>query len=148
MKRAHYLAARVLSKPLDISSNSDSLKSLLSCLNNSKEITIDTLDAETPTSPVLLTSFLKRESDINHLFKFLVSTMSASEKEIIFKETEKYVDDHLDFFLRFERETWTNGKKLNLTTTGDCFHLTFSMAAYPKNKGSAIELVKQIFKTE
>jgi len=73
--------------------------------------------------------------------------MSAQDKEILLKETDKYVDDHLDLFLRFERTAWTEHKKLALTTLGDCFHLTFAMAAYPKKKDRAVEIVRQIFKT-
>ena len=145
MKRAHYLAIRVLSKPADIGMNSDALKALLSSGNTDVEIPLSGTTGEETTQPVLLTSFLKKESDINHLFKFLAANIASQDKEIILKEADKYVDDHLDFFLRFEREPWVLEKKLILTTKGDCFHLTFSMAAYPKTKDRAIELVRKVF---
>ena len=145
MKRAHYLSARVLSKPGDIEANSTALKALLSCKDPKTEIPITENKGEEPSQPTLLTSFLKKESEINHLFKFLVSNMSPEDKKTILSETEKYVDDHPDFFLRFERDAWAADKKLILTTKGDCFHLTFSIAAYPKKKQVAVALVKQAF---
>ncbi len=73
--------------------------------------------------------------------------MTKKDKETVVSEANFRVDEHLDLFLRFEKPLWMNEKKLALTTSGNCFHLTFTLAAFPKKKARAIEMVKEIFKT-
>lgn len=148
MKLAHYLAARVLSPPKDIGQVSDALKVLLSSGNAGRDIPVTVHQGDGSSQSALLTSFLRKESEINRLLRFIASGISEEEKKTIITGAEQRVDDRLDFFLRFDREPWLTERKLALTTTGDCFHLTFSMAAYPKRKERAVSLVREIFKTE
>jgi len=145
MKLAHYLAARVLSLPSDIERNSDALRALLSSGNAGRDIPVTVHQGDGSSQSALLTSFLRKESEINRLLRFIASGISEEEKKTIITEAEQRVDDRLDFFLRFDREPWLTERKLVLTTKGDCFHLTFSMAAYPKSRERAIALVKQVF---
>ncbi len=147
MKLAHYLAARVLCSKTDAEKTSSALKELLSSGNSHSEIPVTESPGEEPTQLVLLSSFLKKESDINHLLKYIIKNISAKDRELIADEAEMRVDDHLDFFIRLDKEAWILGRKIILTTLGDCFHLTISLAAFPKRKDRAVALVRQIFKT-
>ncbi len=146
MKIAHYLAARVLCLPKEVDEVSASLKSLLGC-GKEKEAVITTTEPPEGATSTLVQSSLKKESDTNRLMKFIVANLSNEGKNQIYTEAESRVDKHLDFFLRFDKDEWMQNKKLKLTTKGNCFHLTFSMAAYPKSKGKAVALIKEIFKT-
>lgn len=146
MKIAHNLAIRVLCLPKEVDDVSISLKLLLGC-GKEKEIAISTTEPPEGATSVLVQSSLKKESDINHLVKFIANNLNTEEKKQIFQEAESRVDEHLDFFLRFDKDEWMQNKKLKLTTKGNCFHLTFAMAAYPKSKGKVVALVKEIFKT-
>lgn len=148
MKLAHHLAARVLSNSSETEENSDALRALLSSGKGGAKITVSSSPGEQPSQPVLLASSLRKDSDINRVLRFIANNLSREDRKAIVDEAEKYVDEHPDFFLRFGREPWLRDRKLALTTTGDCFHLTFSMAAYPKRKERAVSLVREIFKTE
>ncbi len=146
MKSAHYLAARALCLPKEVGDVSSSLRLLLGC-GKEKEVVISSTEPPEGATSVLVQSSLKKESDINHLMKFISRNLSNEEKLQIIQEAELRVDDHLDFFLRFDKEEWMQHRKLQLTTKGNCFHLAFAMAAYPKSKERAVALVKEIFKT-
>ena len=58
---------------------------------------------------------------------------------------ESRLDKNLDLFLRFEKDTWINERKLVLTDSGKCFHLRISIAAFPKNREVALNVVKDLF---
>jgi len=146
MKRAHYLAARVLCLPSEIEHVSSALKLLMGGGEN-KQIAVSATEPTEGATFALVQTSLKKESDINALFKFITTHLSEQEKKQLVQEADSRIDDHLDFFIRFDKEEWMSHKKLKLTTQGNCFHLTFAMAAYPKNKERAVALVKEIFKT-
>ena len=145
MKFGHYLTARVLCSKTDTVALSTSLKRLLGC-GIEKDVVV-TIDSSDDDAPALVHSFLKKETDINHFFKFLVKQFPVQDKQTILQEIDSRVDDHLDFFLRIDKMEWLTHERVSLTSSGDCFHLTFAMAAYPKSKERAIALVKEIFKT-
>ena len=147
MKLAHYLAARVLCPRDDVEKTSLALSELLSAGYALEKVPITQNPVEESSQAILLASFLRKESGINHLFKFIAAKISAEDRQSVANESEQRVDNHLDFFLRFDRESWVAHRKLALTPKGECFHLTFSMAAYPKSRERAAALVRQIFKT-
>mgnify|MGYP001495793528 CR=1 FL=1 len=66
------------------------------------------------------------------------------EKATLLQQLSSRLDDNLDFFLRFEK-TDVFAKKLKLTDTGDCFHLKLSVAAFPKSKKRALELLTEFW---
>jgi RNA binding exosome subunit len=146
MKIAHRLGARVLCQPNETADFSVALKELLSC-KAQRDIEIYVIEPEEGTTTALVQSSLSKESDINQLVKYIVANLPPEEKSQLCQEAESRVDEHCDFFLRLDKNEWMGNRKLKLTSSGNCFHLTFAMAAYPKTKERAIMLVKQIFKT-
>ena len=71
---------------------------------------------------------------INHFIKNLLNNLDENQKNQILQQAESRLDKNLDFFIRFDKDSWVNEKKLILTDTGKCFHVRISIAAFPKKK--------------
>ncbi len=94
---------------------------------------------------VLLETTLSKSSLISHFLKNLIDNLDKSQKGLIISQSESRLDNNLDFFLRFDKESWIVDKKLVLTESGKCFHLKISVAAFPKKKGIALNLINNLF---
>ena len=68
-----------------------------------------------------------------------------TKKNQILQQIDSRLDKSLDFFLRFDKDSWIAGKKLLLTDAGKCFHIRISMAAFPKKREIALNVVKDLF---
>jgi len=82
---------------------------------------------------------------INHFIKNLLNNLDENQKNQILQQAESRLDKNLDFFIRFDKDSWVNEKKLILTDTGKCFHVRISIAAFPKKKEVALNVVRDLF---
>mgnify|MGYP001604182313 CR=1 FL=1 len=82
---------------------------------------------------------------INQFLKNLLNNLDENQKNKIIQQLESRLDKNLDFFLRFDKDSWINEKKLILTDSGKCFHLRISVAAFPKKREIALNLIKDLF---
>lgn len=85
---------------------------------------------------------------INQFLKNLLSCIDKKEQQRIIQQAESRLDDNLDFFLRFDKDSWINENKIILTDSGKCFHLKISIAAFPKKREIALNLIKELFSTK
>ena len=74
-----------------------------------------------------------------------VESINEEIEDKSFKDQENRLDDELRFFLRFDKEKLLNNE-FKLVEHGDCFHVTCQVAAYPKKKEIAREVIKEVFK--
>ena len=88
---------------------------------------------------------LTKEHLVNEFLKKLLNDIDSNQKNIILGQIESRLDKNLDFFLRFEKDTWINEKKLILTDSGRCFHIRISIATFPKKREVALNVVKELF---
>ena len=88
---------------------------------------------------------LSKQSLVNELLKNLESNLTEAQKGIILKQSESRLDSNLDFFIRFDKDSWINEKKLLLTNSGSCFHLRIAIAAFPKKREAALKIIKDLF---
>lgn len=88
---------------------------------------------------------LAKSSLISQFLRNLLDNMDESQKKEIMMQIKSRLDKNLDFFMRFGKESWINEKKLILTDSGDCFHIRLSIAAFPKKREIALNLVKGLF---
>lgn len=81
-------------------------------------------------------------------FNTLLNLLTTEEITTLIAQ-ENRIDDNGRFFMRFERKALDHGKVI-LTDGGDCYHFSILIAAYPKNRTRAIEIVKEMLaqKTE
>ena len=78
---------------------------------------------------------------MNKFLENLLNNLSKGQKEQILREDESRLDENLDFFIRLDKDSWINDKKLELTDSGKCFHLKISIAAFPKKREVALKVV-------
>ena len=82
---------------------------------------------------------------IKQFLENLLAKLDKSQKELVLNQSESRLDKNLDFFLRFEKDSWINEKKLILTDSGKCFHIKMSVAAFPKKREIALNAIKDLF---
>lgn len=83
---------------------------------------------------------------INQFLYKLLERIDKIQKDAILEQSESRLDQELDFFIRFDKDSWVNERKLELTDSGRCFHLKISIAAFPKKREVALNIVKELFK--
>ncbi len=87
---------------------------------------------------------LTKTNLINQFLKNMLNYLDESQRSQILNQMESRIDKNLDLFLRFEKATWINERKLLLTDSGKCFHLKISIAAFPKKREIALNVVKDL----
>lgn len=88
---------------------------------------------------------LTKTNLINQFLNNLLSNLNENQKNEILQQIESRLDKNLDFFLRFDKDAWINERKLVLTDSGKCFHLRISIAAFPKKREVALNVVRDLF---
>lgn len=88
---------------------------------------------------------LSKSSLINDFLENLAENLTEIQKGIILRQAESRLDSNLDFFIRFDKDSWMKEKKLLLTDSGNCFHLKASIAAFPKKREVALKIVNDLF---
>ena len=88
---------------------------------------------------------LTKTNLISQFLSNLLENLSKEQKGEILQQINSRLDNNLDFFLRFDKESWINDKKLVLTDSGKCFHLKISVAAFPKKREVALNVIKNLF---
>lgn len=88
---------------------------------------------------------LAKNSLINEFLENLLNNLGEGQKNKILQQIESRLDRNMDFFLRFGKDAWINDKKLELTDSGKCFHVRISVAAFPKKREVALNIVRELF---
>ena len=88
---------------------------------------------------------LTKTNLINQFLDFILENLDEEQKQILIRQAESRLDGNLDFFIRFGKDEWINNNKLELTDSGKCFHLKISVAAFPKNRGVALKIMRELF---
>jgi len=94
----------------------------------------------------ILTVELLKESHTNKFFESLSSKITRDDKSAILRQKESRLDQELYFYLRFDKQKWIQKNELELTDSGDCFHIKLALAAFPRKREVALELIEKIFK--
>ena len=82
---------------------------------------------------------------VNHFIDFILGNLDEVQKGMIVQQAESRLDENLDFFIRFDKESWIKNSKLEITDSGKCFHIKMSVAAFPSKKEVALKLVRDLF---
>ncbi len=83
-----------------------------------------------------------------HTAKFLgnlIGNLDGQQKKLILAEAETRLDNDINFFLRFDKDEYIKNNKLILTDSGKCFHIEISVAAFPKKREIALDVIKRMF---
>lgn len=89
---------------------------------------------------------LTKDKHINKFLESLNENIGKSQKELLLKQMGSRLDDELNFFIRLDKQALMQGNYL-ITDSGDCYHIRISVAAFPRKKEVASNIVRQIFKS-
>ena len=87
---------------------------------------------------------LTKDNLINQFLESLLRGLDKNQKDQLLSQSESRLDKNLDFFIRFDKNSLINDKKLELTDSGKCFHLKISIAAFPKKREVALNVIKEL----
>ena len=88
---------------------------------------------------------LTKEKHTKQFLENLIKNIDEEQRKLILSQLESRLDDNLDFFLRFDKDEYLKNDKLKLTDSGNCFHIKISVAAFPKKREIAVDIVKRVF---
>lgn len=88
---------------------------------------------------------LEKDRHIIHFVARIKELLSKSDLEKLLTQLESRLDEELNFFLRVNKNKWMASGELELTDSGDCFHIKVSVAAFPKKRGIAKGIVQKMF---
>jgi len=91
---------------------------------------------------------LTKDKHINIFLENLINKLSKETKILILKQSESRTDEECGFFLRFSKDKLVKENELWLADQGNCFHIKVSIAAFPKKKEKALEIIRNLFKVE
>ena len=94
---------------------------------------------------IVFETILNKEKHIKRFLENLNQKLGNEEKNRIISQLDSRLDDNLDFFLRFDKEEYLKNNKLNLTDSGNCFHVSMSIAAFPKKREIGLKIVRDVF---
>jgi len=86
---------------------------------------------------------LQKENHTNTFLKFLKQKLNDEQREMLVRQ-ENRLDDDCCFYMRLDKQKLLNNE-FYVTDEGECFHITFCVAAFPKKKECAREVVKKMF---
>jgi len=93
----------------------------------------------------ILELHLEKATQINKTIKHITSLLNSDQKKLLLKQLESRLDDHNNFFMRFDKEKLKNEEYI-LTDSGNCFHIKMTIAAFPSTRSNAIKIIEEIFK--
>ena len=82
---------------------------------------------------------LVKNSLISKFLENLVSSLDEGQNQEILKQIDSRLDENLD------KDLWIKENKLVLTDSGKCFHLKISIAAFPKKREVALNVIRDLF---
>ena len=91
---------------------------------------------------------LEKERHIQAFFDNLNKELSDEAKEVILRQAESRLDEEGNFFLRFSKDKLVEENELWVTDQGNCFHIKMNVAAFPKKRKIALEIIRKVFKLE
>ncbi|MFH1650037.1 MAG: RNA-binding domain-containing protein [Candidatus Woesearchaeota archaeon] len=92
---------------------------------------------------VILTLFLQKHRHIRAFIEHL-NTKLDDETKAKLRTQENRLDEEQNFFLRLDKEALLDGKYV-ITDGGTCIHCRLNIAAFPKTREAAWQVVQQLF---
>lgn len=89
---------------------------------------------------------LTKANLISQFLDFILGNLDEVQKETLIRQAESRLDENLDFFIRFDKESWIKDKKLELTDSGKCFHTKMRIATFPSKREVALKTISDLFR--
>jgi len=89
---------------------------------------------------------LKKDRHCNKFLKEINKKISKEDGQQLLEQTNR-LDDNLNFFIRFDKQKLLENK-YDLTESGNCYHITINVSAFPKKKENAYKIIEDVFKAQ
>jgi len=86
----------------------------------------------------------KRKAETSALMNRLVSELSKSQRDELFRQLDERLDDQLMLHLRFSKQEAYSGK-LVTESSSDAIAVKIKIATYPKDRNKALEMLEDFF---
>ena len=95
----------------------------------------------------IISASINKNKHIRTFIDHINKNLSQEQKDMIIRQADSRLADNLDFFLRFDKDKLLNEKSFWITDKGNCYHVRMNVAAFPKRREIALEVVRnKIFK--
>lgn len=148
MKWAHKITISVFAKPEEQQNTiKEALEKLVPFNLEQAKIKTETQKAESFDDRIIEIHkiTLTKESHTNDFLQFLLDTLTQEQKDLLLSQAESRLDAEYDYFIRIDKQKWIEDRQIWLTDSGNCYHIKITLAAYPKNREKALDLVKKLF---
>jgi len=92
----------------------------------------------------ILEATIEKERHTNAFFENLLSKFTKERKEMLLRQLDSRIDEELNFFIRLDKEKLLQNEFF-ITDSGNCYHLRFNLAVFPRKKELALKLAKELF---
>ena len=150
MKIAHYIKIKVFSYEKGNEDENLALEKLLQLIPfniKDEKIEFNKTGAQgfNEKKIIIFGIILEKEKHTNKFLENLIGKLDIHQKNIILEQLESRLDENLSFFLRLDKEEYIKNNRLVLTDSGNCFHIEISVAAFPRRREAAVEVIRKIF---
>ncbi len=87
---------------------------------------------------------LNKDRHINTFLESITKNLGEKQKELLLRQKESRLDEELNFFIRLDKEKMLNNEYW-ITDSGSCYHIKINIAAFPRKREKAFEIIEQIF---
>ena len=87
---------------------------------------------------------LVKETHTRKLLEYLADKLGHQQRDVLLHQIESRLDNELDFFIRIDKEELIKNNAWMVTDSGKCYHIRISIAAFPKKREVAKEVVKKM----
>lgn len=105
---------------------------------------ISSASVEEGRSMQILKVHLTKERHTKYVLQQLKNYLGKEACDTIVSQ-ENRVDESCKLFIRIDKKEFIEHNNAVLTDSGKCIHFALLIAAYPKNRGKALERVKEMF---
>lgn len=108
------------------------------------QLELETIKIEEGKDIKKLSIIIKKERHTKYFMKQLKELLGEEQCKQI-TEQENRVDEKGRLFIRIDKLSFIEQNKIILVDHGKCIHFNIVIAAYPKTRSKALEIVKTIF---
>lgn len=107
-------------------------------------IELENLKIEEGTDIKKIKVFIQKERHTKFVFKQLKENLGEEQCKTIVSQ-ENRVDEQGKLFIRLDKKQFIEHDSLLLVDHGKCIHFSITIAAFPKKRSKALEVVKDLF---
>jgi len=150
---AHHIIVTVFVKPEDRISDPDIESKVMAALIGlfPFDLSIEKINVQKETAEgfegrkiIIYKIGLFKESHTTAFIRNLGSKLNQDQKDLLLRQAESRLDENLDYFIRLGKQELLHGDYY-ITGSGDCFHTRIGIAAFPKKRETALQVIGKFF---